>query len=198
MKFVINLLLVLGLFVSAASAATLPENSANTPNSQDRKQMAEILIDVEKAINASDLKAITRHMHPDIVVAWYNAEVSYGVAEVEAYYNRMLKAGDRLLNSFSTSATVTKPAVIHGSFAVASGTTRDHLELIGGSTLDIPGIWTASLVKENGEWKISSIHFSTNTFDNPVSGGLGNMVWIAAIGGLLAGLLVMWLLMRRQ
>lgn len=186
------------MFGVMAEAATLPDLNPDDKNYQDRKQLGVILLDVEKAINSANLKAMERHMHPRIVVAWYNAEISYGIPEVEEYYNRMLKASNRLLNSFSTRATVSRPAVIHGNFAVASGSTQDHLELVGGDTLDIPGIWTASLIKENGDWKITSIHFSTNTFDNPVSGQLGNTIWIAAAIGFLTGLLLMWMVTRRK
>jgi hypothetical protein len=52
------------------------------------------------------------------------------------------------------------------------------------------------MVKIDGQWKIASLHLSSNVFTNPLLAETERMVYYAAGGGLLAGLIVMFLILR--
>jgi hypothetical protein len=78
---------------------------------------------------------------------------------------------------------------------VGYGHSNDHYDLTDGTEFDQNTRWTATLVKKDGKWKATSIHISTNMFDNPILtlAIKKSMWWFGGIGGgvgLLAGLLV--------
>ena len=55
-----------------------------------------------------------------------------------------------------------------GTFAVARGSTKERYELADGRGFDMQGRWTATAIKEDGQWKVLAIHTGTNFLDNPV------------------------------
>jgi len=48
------------------------------------------------------------------------------------------------------------------------GTCVDHFRLTSGKTFDLTSKWTATVVKNAGQWKVASYHTSSNIFDNPI------------------------------
>jgi hypothetical protein len=58
--------------------------------------------------------------------------------------------------------------------------------------------WSATVAKSNGEWKIASLHLSSNVFTNVLISELKNMLGYAAGGGLVIGLLAGWFVGRRK
>ncbi len=63
----------------------------------------------------------------------------------------------------------------------------------------LDGLWTTHLAKSDGNWKVTALHFSTNPFANDVvrqAGQAGG--WLFAGAGLLAGLVLGWLVGRRR
>jgi hypothetical protein len=44
----------------------------------------------------------------------------------------------------------------------------ERYELADGRGFDIAGRWTATMIKDNGQWRILAIHAGTNFLDNPV------------------------------
>jgi ketosteroid isomerase-like protein len=191
--------LVFGLFiVMPALAVNIMPLSPDTPRYEDRQQLRAILVDTEVAINAVDLDAITKHLHPDVVVSWYNGEVSYGIPEVRAYYKRMLIGENALLKDFKTQTAVSKPAVFHGNLAVAAGTSQDSIVFRNGQTYQFNSIWAATIKKTAGMWQVVALHLSVNMPYNQLINELKKMVWQAAVLAFMLGLLLAWWLTRRK
>ncbi len=74
--------------------------------------------------------------------------------------------------------------------AVTYGTTIDSLTFVGGKKIDLHSRWTATLYKENGQWKIVSLQFGVNVFDNPILSAVKKSIVYFSLGGILAGLIV--------
>ena len=79
-----------------------------------------------------------------------------------------------ILKKYLTQAKLGAPAKFYGDIAVADGTTADEF---------FP--W------KRGVFKVDSR--STNVFDNPLLDEYKQTIWYAAGGGLLAGLVLMFL-----
>ncbi|MDQ6953032.1 MAG: nuclear transport factor 2 family protein [Mariprofundaceae bacterium] len=185
------------IMILHANAADLPSLNPNDSHYQDRVDLGKVLTKLEAAINAKDLDGMTEYMHPTITIAWYDAEISHGITEVRAYYNRMLTGKDALVSNFKTQASVSHPAIFYGDTAIASGATSDQM-IVGGQTFNLHGIWTASLIKEQQQWLITSIHFSVSLFDNPMLDTSKKMtVWMTG-AAFLVGILITWLLFRQK
>lgn len=186
------------LACTAGWAATTPALDPAGGRVEDRQQLRVLLDQMEKAISTLDVEAAILLMTPNAVVTWQNAEVSRGPAEIRAYYTRMMKGSGAapIVKKFSTKATLGGPAVFYADSAVAYGRTVDSFELTDGLKFELNAIWTTTVVKVDGQWKVAALHFSTNLFDNPLLNAAERMVWIAAGAAFVAGLALAWLLMR--
>jgi hypothetical protein len=52
------------------------------------------------------------------------------------------------------------------------------------------------MTKRDGQWKIASLHLSSNVFTNSLLAEAERMIYYAAAGGFLAGLVLMFLILR--
>ncbi len=194
LAFITALLLALGLLPGIALAA-------EDARAADRQALLGILKDVETGINGGDVDLMTRHIDPQGVVTWLNAEVSTGPDEVRAYFKRMVgSAPGTILSRYVTHPRIAGPAVFHGDFAVAHGSTADEFTPHHRSVFRFDSRWTASLKKTDGQWKIVALNLSTNTFDNVLISELERLGVAAGLGGLLTGLALagLWTWMRRR
>ena len=153
---------------------------------EDRKAMRAILADVELAINSQAFESIEHHLDPQVVITFQNAVVARGIEEIKAYRERMLNSPYAVLANYHSKAAVEAPAVFHGDTAVAYGTAVDtfNFKIIN---LDLHVRWSATLMKQNGIWKVIAIHFSTNLFNNTVVNVLLHSLWVVALLSLLVG-----------
>lgn len=186
-----------GVLPARASAAAQTEDPAHT-------ELRALRDDLVRAIEKRDLTRLLAHLHPDVVVTWQNAETSRGRAAVRAYLTRMLDGEQRIVERFSTKVDVDELTLLYsgGTTGVAFGRSFDRFELRNGTTFELPGRWTATLVKDDGAWKIAAFHASSNLFDNPFVRTARNwFVWGAAAAsliGFLLGALLVWLVKRRR
>lgn len=184
------------LCLSNSWAATMPALDATAGRPEDRQQLRVLLGNVETAISSLQVEEVIKLMHPDVIVTWQNAEVSRGPDQIRAYYNRMMKGSAPIVKKFSTQATLGGNAAFYGDTAIAYGTTVDNFELMEGLNFTLRGNWSTTVVKTDGQWKIAALHFSTNLFDNPLLNKAKQLAWYLAVAGLLAGMLLMFLVNR--
>ncbi|MGM9480978.1 YybH family protein [Roseateles sp. NT4] len=203
LKHLIQTLLALPLLLLAlhGQTATTPPLDPSGGRIEDRQQLRVLLEGMEAGINKLDIDALLKLAQPDVVITWQNAEVSRGHAQVRAYYERMIKGagGAAIVRKLSTKATLGGPAVFYGDSAVAYGTTVDRYDLADGLAFTLNANWSTTVTKtSDGQWKVASLHFSTNLFDNALLSAAERMVWYAAGAAFVVGALLCWLLMRRR
>jgi ketosteroid isomerase-like protein len=180
-RLMMALILVLGMPISHAAS------HGDAVADAERGQLKAMLQSIEQSINAGDMDSLGRHLHDDVVVTFLNAEVARGVPAVGEYFTRMLGSSSAVLKSFRTEATESAPARLYGDIAVAEGVTRDELVFANGSEMHFDSLWSTTLIKQAGQWKVLSLHFSTNVFDNPVLAALeNNTLTIAAVAALIS------------
>lgn len=188
-----NLTLTICLFLSFVTAPSLAQDD---PHEADREAMLVILKNIEQALNDRDLTAALKNMDGEVIITYQDSTVTQGPEEAAAYYKKMMEGAAAIVNEFSTVATVGAPAVFHGDTAIAHGTTVDRYVLARGLELTLNANWSTTLQKRDGEWVVLALHFSTDLFDNPMLNSSRRMTKIAGVGGLLAGLLLMWIIGR--
>ena len=162
------------------------------PHEADRKQLLEIFSEIVNGINEQNIDRMAAQMDENATVIWLNAEASRGHADIKAYYRRMVGTGDAILKKYTTKAKVAAPARFFGDVAVADGTMEDEFFPIRRDVFKLNSNWSVTCVKRDGKWKIVHLHLSTNVFNNNLLDEVKHMVWYAAAGGLLAGLLLMF------
>lgn len=168
---------------------------------EDRLALRNILGQVEKAINAQDIEGMIAQMDPNCTVIWWNAEVSRGHDEIRAYYRRMVKDEGRLITKYMTQAKVSAPARFIGSggdIALADGSMEDEFFPVIRGSFKLSSRWSATVARSGAQWKIVSLHMSSNVFTNTLIAELTSALWYAGFGGLVVGLLAGWFLCRRR
>jgi uncharacterized protein (TIGR02246 family) len=189
--------LALAIMVSPLTIA-----AENDLHQEDRKALLKILGEVEAAINAQDIEGLIAVMRPDCTVTWWNAEISRGHDQIRAYYRRMVKDDGRFISKYTTQAKLGDHARFLGSggdVAVADGSMVDQFFPIIRGPFKLDSRWSVTLAKSpTGEWKIATLHLSSNVFTNTLINELKQVMWIAGGAALLAGGVAGWLLGRRR
>ncbi len=165
-------------------------------HAEDRKQLLQIFSEIEKGINEQNIDRMVAQMDENATVIWLNAEASRGHADIKAYYRRMVGTGDAILKKYTTNAKVAAPARFFGDVAVADGTMVDEFFPIRRDAFKLDSNWSVTCVKRDGKWKVVHLHLSANVFNNNLLDEVKQMVWYGAAGGLLAGLVLMFLIGR--
>src|SRR5262245_46224871 len=126
---------VMALSIGAGAAGQPVEDPAHA----ELRVLRDGLVD---AVNKKDVEALLRHLHPDVVVTWQNAEVSRKHAGVRAYLARMLDGPDRIVEEFTTNPAVDDLTILYGGdTGISFGSSRDHFRLRGGQSLDLNSRW---------------------------------------------------------
>lgn len=188
------------LFLSLCTLTLMAQPVAPTPDphAADRQQLLKIFHEVESSINSQSLERMAQQMDPNGIVVWANGEVSRGPAEVRAYYDRMVKGKDRILTKYLTAGHLHGPARFlgNGDIAVADGTMDDQYFPVIRGPFRLTSKWTTTVAKTNGEWKIISLHLSSNVFNNVLLDEAKAALLYTTIGGLLGGAVAGWALTR--
>ena len=184
------------LFATAlACLFTLAAHAQEDPAHSELRAVRDGLL---AGMNSGDVEAQLPFLHPNVVVTWHNAAVSRGRDGVRRYLDGMLKGPTKVVEKFGAEVNVDELSILHGGdTAIAFGSAIEHFTLTGGKQFDFTGRWSATLVKDDGKWLVASLHTSDNIFDNPLLNAAKKALpWIGC-GGLLAGVVVGWLLGRR-
>jgi uncharacterized protein (TIGR02246 family) len=166
------------------------------PREEDRKLLRALMVEAEAALNAQNVDRFTALMTEDVTVSWLNAEVSRGKADVKAYYQRMVGGPGTILKKYVTKVSLSKPARFYGDIALADGKAADEFYPHARGEFRLDSNWSSTMTKRDGQWKIASLHLSSNVFTNPLLAEAERMVYYAAAGGFLAGLVLMFLILR--
>lgn len=165
-------------------------------NQADHEALRAMLAEGTQAINDKDIDGIVKFFHPDINVIFPNMEVADGVEAVRDYYNRMLGEGESILTDISTEASADALSEIYGNTAVAYGSMSTNYTFAGGAELEFPTKWTITLVKEDGVWRVISLQFTANIFENPLLSKASSSAKYFGIGGLILGLILGFFIFR--
>lgn len=183
MKTFLWLLLVPLWLVSLSAQTSTPAAEAPAHN-----ELRALRAQVIEAITQGDFEGVARHVHPNVVVTWQNAEVCRGIDGLRAFFERM---GKDAFQGYKVPPTPDELTILHGDdTGVSFGHVVATYRLLG-REFEFTSRWTATLVRENGQWLLASYHVSLNGLDNPILGAAKRgLLWaagIAALGGLVIG-----------
>jgi ketosteroid isomerase-like protein len=191
-KAVAVLVLLLASSWSAAQTApaTQPAGGGAGVTDPDPTKAIDVMrVELVDAFNKGDLDRLLSHLDSDCVVTWQNGEVCNGPEAVRAYYDKMMKGPNKVVEKVSAAPAVDGRNV-HGDWAVSWGKMNDEFELTDGSKFRFDSRFTATIDRHGSEWKVSSFHVSINAFDNPILGMAAKKgaTWAAIIAGAVAAL----------
>jgi ketosteroid isomerase-like protein len=188
-----------------ASTATAQESTpppVENPAHNELRALRDGLLD---AFEKKDIDRMLTYLTDNVVITVQNAEVVRGHDGVRKFHQRMSEGDNRLVESLKTNLEVDDLSILYnGDAAIAFGSMNDQFKLKRGMEFDLHSRWTATLVKQDGSWKVAAFHVSTNMFDNGVSNLLIKWATIKAGGialaaGIVGGVLgVLWWTRRKS
>lgn len=198
MKFAKAILSVLALmlacFIPAVAFAQAQTAEGSAPAELQRLRDGLIA-----AINKGDLDGALKFLDTNCVITWHNAEVSRGRQGVRDFYNRVMTGPSRIVNSFHCDVNVDGFTSFSGTnTGICFGSADERFKLSNGRNLNVKGRWTATLIKENGQWLVASLHVSANLFNNVMLDLAKKAAGVGCAVCFVVGVLLGWLVSRRR
>jgi hypothetical protein len=186
--FLVLFFLCLPICAQAPAAATAADEASH----QALREMRDAMVN---ALNKGDIDALISHVHKNVVFTAMNGEVCRGQDELRSYFNRMMKEPGHIVESLHVNPTVDHLTDLYaGTSGVSYGSSEDHYKLTNGQEFDVKARWSATVVSDNGAWKIASFQSAANIFDNPMLNKAKSALYLGAAGagfiGLILGLLI--------
>lgn len=182
------------ILASSFSFSTFAQVSSSALDTSDRTAdhdaLRVMLIEAEKAMNEGRFDDLTKYFDPNVNAVYLNGEVADGIIEINNFKERILNKNNGILKSFTTKVTADKLTEFYGNTAIAYGTVIDHYVFVAGLEMDVTSKWTATLIKNNGVWKVVSFTYTGNLFDNPLLTNAKMSATYFGFGGLVLGILM--------
>jgi len=171
--------------VLAATAASAQEGSL----AADHDALRKIKADVLNAINTRNLRGMDAIVHKPFTVTVITQDTFTDAGALQAYYDGLFTRKILRMKAVTMEAEADELSQIYtGTFAVARGSTKERYELADGRSFDMRGRWTATAIKDGGQWKLLALHGGTNFLDNPVLAAVEKSTAYTGAGGFAVGL----------
>jgi len=165
----------------------------------DHEALKGLLKITQQAFNTANFDLMKAHIAKDsFTVVTIDGNKFVSLDAFRNYWNDILKKNKTGLHRIEVNPVADAPTeFLAENVGICHGTSNDKYYFTTGDARTMPERWTAIVLKEGGNWKVSRIIFSANILDNPVLTGtkeaMQNFVMWAALVGLVIGALGMWL-----
>lgn len=147
-----------------------------------------------KAVLEGDAEGQLAHVHDNVVVTWQNSQVVRKATGLQEFLNEAKEGDDRIFQGYVSAPAADEPTILFGGdTGIAFGSSTPRYKILG-MEFELENRWTATLVKDDGNWKLAAYHVSGNILDNPVlSIAKKSVYWtggICLVVGLVLGVLL--------
>jgi hypothetical protein len=169
----------------------------------DHNELRAMLRTATEAMNAGDFGALRPLFYDKFSITTVDQQLFTSLDDFKAYYEGLLRGGNAQLKSIAFRPEADALTEFVGdNIGLSHGTSTDTYTFNDGDVRTMTSRWTATVYKDNGRWKIINLHIGVNLLDNPVTaaakGYVRKAAIAAAVGGLLVGFIIAWLLRGRR
>lgn len=182
----------------------IPALAAQAAEDPAHDELRALLKGVETAVNTEQYGDLARYFHKEMSVTTINQEVLSAPDEIEPYFEKWFGPGGFLkkVEMTLTADDLTK-FYGDGSLGVVRGAGEENYYLADNRYFEMKTRWTATVIRDtDGKWRILTLHIGTNFLDNPILAAAEQSLKTAAIGsgigGLIIGMVIMFVLRRRR
>ena len=167
----------------------------NSDNEKEHQEMRQLLADVTHAINTEDIDHIRNFFAKDYIYVGADQSAVTNRTEFLAYYDKLLGGKNALLKSLNFQPkALMKTKFIQDNVGIVYGESYDTYVLANGHTAKVKSTWSATLLKEDGKWKVATLHNGVNFYDNPEITYFINFWKMIAFGALIVGVALGYLI----
>jgi hypothetical protein len=186
-----------------AAPATQAPPTTNKLGEQDHEELRLLLRSARDAANAKNFDALKPLFYDKFTITTVDQQVFTDLDKFKAYFASMFSGDKAPLKSITFNPEADALTEFVGdNIGVSHGTSTDTYAFSDGDTRTMTSRWTATLIKDNGKWKILNLHFGTNLLDNPVVNTMKSSLYkvggIAGVVGLIVGFGLAWVMRRRR
>lgn len=157
-----KLFILLAILISTGSGA-----ATNTGTEADHDQLRQLLATAREAINAGQPELLVPFLHKDHIITVITQEIVNENKQIKQWYAEWFQKPDSPLQRMTTEPRASILTNIYdGKFGVCYGTSVDTYELKDGRTFKMDAKWTATVLKENGQWKLLALHVGVDPINN--------------------------------
>ncbi len=193
-----RILVLFGILICVQLNAQETSTNTETPSSTevssseqtDRDELLALREALIEAVLAGDVDKQIEYVHDNVVTTWQNNQVARGSDGLRNFMKEMNAGGQKVFQGYTVRPTSDEVMILEGgNTAIAFGKAVPHYKLMG-LEFDLENRWTATLVKDDGKWRIAAYHVSGNILDNPVlTAAKKSVYWVGGIS-LAIGLLI--------
>jgi ketosteroid isomerase-like protein len=185
----------MGMPQQAAPAAPAANEEA------DHEALRRLKTAYEEAVRNNQIDTLAGHFHADFHGVMVTGRAVNSFADVQQFW-RDIRG---LIGEGGSYTTTVNPerSVILGDIALARGTTDDVVKTGDGHEFHFNTLWTATLQKEGGNWKLRTLQGTMDPIANPFVREFARRTVVtfasgAGVAGLLLGLLLGAVWQRRR
>jgi len=200
MKLTVSLKLIAMLTITAALQATV---FAAEERAADHDALRALRAKAVVAINSQDSRALASCCAREFVFTAIDQTVVTNEAQFAALFDRMFRGKAAIVTSLKAdpeAAILTR--FIDQNTGICYGSTKDTYTMKDGRVVVMNARWTATVVKENGEWKVAAAHVGVDFLNNPVLTRVAafakKLAVVTAVIGLVVGLILGRVLAARK
>lgn len=177
------------LVIAAAFVLPAASSRAQDAESSSHDELRAFRERLVTAVLEDDIPTQMELAHPDIVTMWQDGRIATGHDDLREFLETLGKGADRGFRGYAQEPTpLALTSVYDDRFAFAHGTSVAQYDLYG-MEFDLNNYWTATLLKDDGQWRLVGYHVSGNIADNPLLNAAKNSLYLSAIiAAVVAGL----------
>ena len=183
-KIIVLSLIAVSVLFTGIATATAEERH------EDHEQLRALLKTITVALNTRQLESLAPYIYKTFVFTTPDQKVFTDLGSIQAHINSFFGPTGLKELTFEPNADVLT-SFIGQDGGLCYGTSKDTYKFNNGEVRVFNRRWTASLVKDKGQWKLVSLHSGMDILDNAyldaVKRRLKNYMIFALGGGLIAG-----------
>ena len=183
--------------IGILSVLVFTVNFASAQESEkDHDVLRQMLRIGTEALNTGNLDAFKTILNEPFFITTSNQKTFTDLSGFKSYYEELFSGSNAPLKSLNLDPKAEiKTTFITENVGICHGTSNDTFVFKNGKAKKMITKWTATVVKNNDNWKLANLHLAVDAFDNPMLESMRQAVYLAGGIGFVVGLIFLWIIM---
>lgn len=157
------------LALAASLAAAVPLTAQGSDREADHQQLRALLATLRDAVNQKQIDKVEPLLAPGFSMVFADGRVVTDSASLKRYFQDLTAPDTGLVVSLTVNPEADElTRFLAPDVGVCRGHSSDTFVLRGGLTRVLDSRWTATVVKQDGAWKLAAFQIGANVLDNVI------------------------------